>query len=86
MLGAIVVGNLGDIFGRRIMIMNGVLFFGIFTIAGAYVKNVSMLAETRFLSAVFLGGAIANAIAFIIDYSPKDGVPSGLESCMPSME
>src|SRR5277367_1448069 len=33
MLGAIGLGNLGDILGRRIMIVGGVLLFGAFTVA-----------------------------------------------------
>ena len=36
MLGVVLLGNLGDIVGRRVMIITGVLLFGIFTIAGAY--------------------------------------------------
>jgi MFS transporter, AAHS family, 4-hydroxybenzoate transporter len=70
MLGSIGLGNLGDIFGRRRMIVGGVLLFGIFTIAGAFCGDVRSLAATRFLSAFSLGGAVPNAIALVIDYSP----------------
>ena len=70
LVGAIGLGNLGDILGRRRMIVTGVLVFGLFTVAGAYAGNVPELAATRFLSAIFLGGAMPNAIALIIDYSP----------------
>lgn len=71
MLGAIGLGNLGDIFGRRLMIVGGVLLFGLFTIAGVLCADVPALAATRFLSAIFLGGAMPNAIALVIDYSPN---------------
>ncbi len=70
MLGAIVLGNLGDIFGRRIMIIGGVLLFGVFTVAGVFCGDVTSLSATRFFSAFFLGGAAPNAIALVIDYSP----------------
>jgi MFS transporter, AAHS family, 4-hydroxybenzoate transporter len=70
MLGAIGLGNLGDILGRRIMIVGGVLMFGVFTIAGVLCGDVRTLSATRFLSAFFLGGAAPNAIALVIDYSP----------------
>jgi AAHS family 4-hydroxybenzoate transporter-like MFS transporter len=71
MLGVILLGNLGDIVGRRKMVMTGVLMFGVFTVAGAYATDVPMLAATRFLSAVFLGGATPNAISLLIDYAPQ---------------
>jgi AAHS family 4-hydroxybenzoate transporter-like MFS transporter len=70
MIGAIGIGNLGDILGRRRLIVFGVFFFGIFTMAGALCSDVTSLAATRCLSGVFLGGATPNAIALMIDYSP----------------
>jgi len=80
MLGSIGIGNLGDIWGRRRMIIGGVLLFGVFTIAGAFCGDVRSLAATRFLSAFFLGGAVPNAIALVIDYSPhrKRGLNVGI--------
>ncbi len=70
LLGAVGFGNLGDVFGRRRMIVGGVLLFGVFTIAGMFSWNVPSLAVTRFASALFLGAAVPNAIALIVDYSP----------------
>ncbi len=70
LLGALGLGNLGDIVGRRRVIIVNVLLFGLFTIAGGFTANVATLAATRFLSALFLGGTIPNAIALLIDYSP----------------
>ncbi len=70
MLGVILLGNLGDIIGRRVMIISGVLLFGIFTIAGAYTTGLHGLAATRFLAALFLGGAIPNVIALAVEYAP----------------
>jgi AAHS family 4-hydroxybenzoate transporter-like MFS transporter len=70
MLGVILLGNLGDIFGRRKMVITGVLLFGVFTIAGAYTTDLTAMAATRFLAAVFLGGAIPNVIALAVEYAP----------------
>jgi len=70
MIGAVIIGNLGDILGRRVMIVGGVVLFGLFTMAGALCGDVTSLTATRFLSGVFLGGATPNAIALMIDYSP----------------
>jgi AAHS family 4-hydroxybenzoate transporter-like MFS transporter len=39
MLGVASLGNLGDIFGRRLMIIIGVLVFGALTVAGAYMRR-----------------------------------------------
>jgi AAHS family 4-hydroxybenzoate transporter-like MFS transporter len=70
MIGAVGIGNLGDILGRRRMIVGGVLLFGLFTMAGALCGDITSLTATRFMSGVFLGGATPNAIALMIDYSP----------------
>jgi AAHS family 4-hydroxybenzoate transporter-like MFS transporter len=71
MFGVALLGNLGDILGRRTMIVAGVLLFGVCTIAGAYTTTVTTLTETRFCAAFFLGGAIPNALALAIEYAPR---------------
>ncbi len=70
MFGVAVFGLLGDMFGRRTMIVAGVILFGIFTAASAYTTDLNGLAATRFLAAVFLGGAVPNALALAIEYAP----------------
>jgi MFS transporter, AAHS family, 4-hydroxybenzoate transporter len=71
MIGVAALGNLGDILGRRLMIITGVILFGGFTIAGAYTTDVTSLAASRFFAAAFLGGAIPNALALAIEYAPR---------------
>lgn len=71
MLGAIVLGSLGDIVGRRKLVVYGVLLFGLFTVLGGYATTLFQLVVTRSLSAVFLGGATPSATALLIDYAPK---------------
>jgi MFS family permease len=46
--GVIVSRNLGDIFGRQIMILKGILLFSIPTISEVYFANVSMLTVAFF--------------------------------------
>ncbi|HTH99182.1 MAG TPA: MFS transporter [Stellaceae bacterium] len=70
MIGAVLLGHLGDKVGRRIMIIIGCLMFGVFTVAGGYTHNLTELVVTRALSAVFLGGAVPNAIALAVEYAP----------------
>ncbi len=72
MIGAMGFGNLGDYLGRRIMIITGVLLFGAFTVAGGFCGDVSSLVATRFVSGIFLGAAVPNAIALMVDYSPQN--------------
>jgi MFS transporter, AAHS family, 4-hydroxybenzoate transporter len=71
MIGVVALGNLGDFVGRRVMVIAGVLLFGVFTVASAYNTDVTGLAITRGLAAVFLGGAIPNALALAIEYAPS---------------
>src|SRR5947209_19263958 len=43
MLGATVLGNLGDAFGRKRMIVAGSLLFGVFTLASAFAEGLTTL-------------------------------------------
>ena len=70
LLGAIGLGGLGDVVGRRCLVIY-VLMFGVATILGGFAGDVPMLDVTRFFSGVFVGGAIPNAIALLVDYSPQ---------------
>jgi AAHS family 4-hydroxybenzoate transporter-like MFS transporter len=70
MIGAVLLGHLGDKVGRRAMIIAGTLLFGVFTVAGGYAHDLTTLVVTRLLSAVFLGGAVPNAIALAVEYAP----------------
>jgi MFS transporter, AAHS family, 4-hydroxybenzoate transporter len=70
MIGAVILGHLGDRVGRRPMILVGCLLFGVFTVAGGYAPNLTTLAATRVLSFLFLGGAVPNAIALAVEYAP----------------
>ncbi|MBV9523644.1 MAG: MFS transporter, partial [Alphaproteobacteria bacterium] len=69
MLGATLLGNLGDALGRKRMIVVGSLVFGVFTLASAAAANLNALLLIRAAAGLGLGGAIPNAIALMTEYS-----------------
>jgi MFS transporter, AAHS family, 4-hydroxybenzoate transporter len=71
MIGALMLGNLGDRFGRRRLILSGVLLFSIFTLVAAYGTTLTELSALRFIAGIGLGGAVPNAIALTAEYAPR---------------
>src|SRR5271170_6645383 len=70
MLGATVLGNLGDRFGRKRMIVAGSVLFGLFTLASAWAEGLTSLLVLRTIAGIGLGGSIPNAIALMTEYAP----------------
>jgi MFS transporter, AAHS family, 4-hydroxybenzoate transporter len=70
MLGATLLGNLGDRFGRKRMIVLGSLLFGLFTLASAFAEGLTSLLVLRAIAGLGLGGSIPNAIALMTEYAP----------------
>jgi len=70
MLGATILGNLGDRFGRKRMIVAGSLLFGLFTLCSAWADGLTSLLVLRTIAGVGLGGSIPNAIALVTEYAP----------------
>jgi MFS transporter, AAHS family, 4-hydroxybenzoate transporter len=71
MLGALLLGNLGDRFGRRRLIIAGVFLFGVFTLSAAYGTSVLQLSVLRFIAGIGLGGGVPNALALTAEYAPR---------------
>src|SRR5882724_11745813 len=71
MLGATLLGNLGDKFGRKRMIVVGSLLFGLFTLASAFAEDLTQLLVLRAIAGLGLGGSIPNAIALMTEYAPS---------------
>src|SRR5260221_6552148 len=61
MLGATVLGNLGDKFGRKRMIVAGSLLFGLFTLFSAWADGLTSLLVLRTIAGVGLGGFLTHA-------------------------
>jgi AAHS family 4-hydroxybenzoate transporter-like MFS transporter len=70
--GALLLSTLGDRFGRRRLIVAGVVLFSVGTLAAAYASTVTMLAALRCFAGIGLGGAVPNAIALTAEYAPPD--------------
>ncbi|HXW24161.1 MAG TPA: MFS transporter, partial [Xanthobacteraceae bacterium] len=72
MIGALSLGPLADMIGRRAVIIGSTLAFGAMTVlTGAIADSVAGLVALRFLTGLGLGGAIPNAIAMTAEYAPK---------------
>lgn len=71
MLGATLLGSLGDRLGRKRMIVMGAAVFGTATLVSSLVDTPSALVVLRFLAGVGLGGAVPNAIALNSEYAPS---------------
>jgi MFS transporter, AAHS family, 4-hydroxybenzoate transporter len=71
MLGAIILGGLGDRLGRKRIIVAGALLFGLSTLACLFTSNVTELSVVRFVTGVGLGGVLPNVIALAAESAPR---------------
>jgi AAHS family 4-hydroxybenzoate transporter-like MFS transporter len=70
-VGALLIGPLGDRYGRRPALLLSVAAFGTCTLLTAWTENVEQLVGMRFLTGVGLGGALPNTTALISEYAPR---------------
>jgi MFS transporter, AAHS family, 4-hydroxybenzoate transporter len=74
MIGALTLGPLADIIGRRLVIIGSTLMFGVMTVlTGALTDSLTSLIVLRFLTGLGLGGAMPNSIAMTAEYGPRRG-------------
>jgi MFS transporter, AAHS family, 4-hydroxybenzoate transporter len=71
MLGATLLSNLGDKFGRKRIIIGGGLLFGVFTLGAACSSTLRELLVLRFIAGIGLGASIPSAIALAAEYAPS---------------
>src|SRR5437660_12411742 len=72
MIGALSLGPLADMIGRRHVIIGSTLWFGALTVAtGVLADSLTSLIVFRFLTGIGLGGAMPNSIAMTAEYGPK---------------
>jgi MFS transporter, AAHS family, 4-hydroxybenzoate transporter len=69
-VGTAIAGYLGDLLGRRPLLICSIVLFGAGTGAIAFVDDLSMLALLRIVAALGLGGAMPNATALLAEYTP----------------
>ncbi len=70
-LGAMIAGPLADRYGRRVMILLSVGFFGLWTLATAMAQNVEQMMLFRFLTGLGLGAAMPNVGTLVAEYAPE---------------
>ena len=70
MIGAILLSSLADGIGRRRIIISGVLFFGVFTLATGFATSLTGLVVLRFIAGLGLGASIPTTIALAVEYAP----------------
>lgn len=71
LIGAAVLGPLGDRFGRKPVIIVNILLFATGTLITPFAWDVPSLTVIRFLTSLGLGGVTPNAIALISEYAPS---------------
>jgi MFS transporter, AAHS family, 4-hydroxybenzoate transporter len=71
MLGALILGPLGDRLGRRWILVGAVLAFSLFSLLTPRAPDLFWLLLCRFFTGLGLGGAIPNLLALSSDYAPR---------------
>ncbi|RYE04420.1 MAG: MFS transporter [Sphingomonadales bacterium] len=69
-LGTTAGGMFGDRWGRRPTIIFSVLFFGVATLANAFVNNITAMTAMRFIAGLGLGALMPAAAAMFAEFSP----------------
>src|SRR5689334_14568577 len=72
MLGALAIGTITDVIGRRKALMLAVASFSVFTLLCAFAPSVLVFGLLRFLAGVGLGGCLPTAIALVNEFSHAD--------------
>jgi AAHS family 4-hydroxybenzoate transporter-like MFS transporter len=71
LIGAVAFGKLGDVYGRRLGIIAGVLVYSLPALATAFADSYTHLLVLRFLTCVGLGGVLPNVVTLLTEGAPK---------------
>jgi len=71
LVGAALLGYLGDRFGRRAAIILSILFYGVGALAISWCTRPEPVYILRFLTGLGIGGALPNIVALNIESSPS---------------
>jgi MFS transporter, AAHS family, 4-hydroxybenzoate transporter len=71
LLGAPLLGYVGDRFGRRLAIIGGCVIYGLGTLATVWAADLDQMVVLRFLTGIGIGGLMPNTIALNSELSPK---------------
>ncbi|TCO33510.1 putative MFS family arabinose efflux permease [Kribbella steppae] len=80
MLGALLIGTVTDLIGRRRALLVVVASFSMFTLLCAFAPSAGALGLLRFLAGLGLGGCLPTAITLVTEYSTRgrNGAPTTL--------
>lgn len=71
LIGAPLLGHLGDRFGRKTAIVVGCMTYGVSTLGIAFSGSIATLIALRFLSGVGIGGVMPSTIALNAEFAPR---------------
>ena len=71
LVGAPLLGYVGDRFGRRVAIAMGSVIFGVFTLGMSQATSIDQLTVLRFLTGIGIGGLMPNTIALNAELAPR---------------
>jgi benzoate transport len=69
MIGALTIGTLTDVVGRRKALIGAVTAFSVFTLLCAFAPNEIVFGVLRFLAGLGLGGCLPTAIAMVNEFT-----------------
>ncbi|WP_199584422.1 aromatic acid/H+ symport family MFS transporter [Blastococcus sp. TF02A-30] len=69
MIGALTIGTLTDVVGRRKALIGAVVAFSVFTLLCAFAPNAWTFGALRFLAGLGLGGCLPTAIAMVNEFT-----------------
>jgi MFS transporter, AAHS family, benzoate transport protein len=69
MVGALTIGTLTDLVGRRKALIGAVASFSLFTLLCAFAPNAAVFGLLRFLAGLGLGGCLPTAIAMVNEFT-----------------
>ena len=69
MIGALTIGTLTDLVGRRKALIGAVISFSLFTFLCAFAPNEAVFGVLRFLAGLGLGGCLPTAIAMVNEFT-----------------
>ncbi|MCU1604441.1 MAG: major facilitator superfamily 1 [Modestobacter sp.] len=70
-IGALIIGALTDVLGRRAALIAAVTSFSVFTLLCALAPNPGVFGLLRFLAGIGLGGCLPTAIALVNEFSRR---------------